>query len=101
MMSEPAALLDVLRLAYLAHAPDRLARFPETSEPGTPGTEIDERIQTGSRIPAVPGQKQDGSALDVNRGAGEWEERAAILEYDGGLGRAEAERLASEELSPP
>jgi hypothetical protein len=28
----------------------------------------------------------------------DWEERAAIMEYDGGLSRADAERLAREDM---
>jgi len=34
----------------------------------------------------------EGAKIDL----GEWEERAAILEYEGGLNRAEAEKLAAD-----
>jgi len=45
--------------------------------------------------PDAPGQPE--TALDPEALA-EWEERAAILEYDGGFSRAEAERWAKLEL---
>jgi len=57
---------------------------------------------------AVPGAPTVPTEIDKRQrcakpeGAGaalaEWEERAAIIEFDGGMSRAEAERRATEEL---
>lgn len=55
------------------------------------------------RVPRVPSENQyirqrtaDERAADA---LGEWEERAAILEYEGGWSRKDAERLATEEIA--
>lgn len=47
-------------------------------------------------VPLVPPVPPGKHMNEINREA--FEERAAILEFDGGLSRAEAERLAAESL---
>ena len=73
------------------------------------GTDKDLSDQTLSRpvptVPTVPSEKQDASHRTAAEAAAEaleaWEERAAILQFDGGWSRAEAEHKASEELGTP
>ena len=52
--------------------------------------------------PAVPGSPQEGpqreGADDAEERFRRWEERAAIIEFDGGFDRAEAEARATAEL---
>ena len=47
-------------------------------------------------VPAVPNVPAKKHMNEIDREA--FEERAAIMEFDGGLSRAEAERLAAESL---
>ncbi|MDP3704013.1 MAG: hypothetical protein Q8R78_06455 [Candidatus Omnitrophota bacterium] len=59
------------------------------------------------RVPRVPSEKQDIRQRTSDQVAAdawaEWEERAAIREYDGGMSRLQAERLAEADLGarPP
>jgi hypothetical protein len=105
-MHNPDPFLEALRGAYERHAPDRLARFPAFPgrEPlgGEPGTEIPHSfphdVAAVPRIPKVPVQNPDEGPLRAPFDLADWEERAAIMEYDGGLSREEAERVAWEDL---
>ncbi len=50
-------------------------------------------------VPTVPTSGEKGRVCATGgEASGAWEERAAILEYDGGFSRAEAERRALAEL---
>ncbi len=99
--------LDVLRGAYEHHAPDRLAGFPTLPgrEPrgGETGTaKLEGKPALGAavpKVPTVPGFIGHKGPTEPPGGPGDWEERAAIMEFDGGLSREEAERLAWVELS--
>jgi len=45
----------------------------------------------GSHVPTVPAKNREGAQCKAADAWAAWEERAAILEYDGGLDRIEAE----------
>lgn len=49
-------------------------------------------------VPVVPNVPAEKYVSEIDREA--FEERAAIMEFDGRLSRAEAERMAAESLSP-
>lgn len=48
-------------------------------------------------VPAVPTKNEEAAQREADASAA-WQERAAILEYDGGFSRAEAEARATAEL---
>jgi Fe-S cluster biosynthesis and repair protein YggX len=66
------------------------------------GPSIQRVSASGSQVPAVPGENDKQGKCAADQAAAEawatWAERAAILEYDGGMSRAEAERRATDEL---
>lgn len=92
-------LWRAIRAAHERWSPDTAARFPPSRqwEPGEPelGTEkaaFDQELTAAvPGVPAVPGVSEEEARM-------EWEERAAILEFEGGFARAEAERRATREL---
>jgi hypothetical protein len=51
-------------------------------------------------VTGVPADFEKEEARGVEDARAEWEERAAILEFDGGHSRAEAERRAMAEVYP-
>lgn len=94
--------------AALARIWARLGPVPSPASPSpppaAPGTEIrspDQRL--AKPVPAVPGFSAAapgaGGTDPLARLDGEFEERAAILEYEAGLPRAEVERRARAELN--
>lgn len=105
-------LWAALKGAYARWSIEAAARFPLVSkwEPpqGLVGPEknvtdltVDSRVPT---VPAVPTEIHNNrreTQLDPAAEAmAAWDERAAIVEYDGGLSREEAERAATEALKP-
>lgn len=100
---------DPLRAALLrAHArwsTSSAARFPPPGKwvplAGTVGTDEDQPEQTLTAavptVPTVPTEKEDMAQASPPL-TPEEEERAAILEFEGGLDRATAERLAQGRL---
>jgi hypothetical protein len=67
---------------------------------GTEKPPLDQQVARAvPTVPTVPTEKQKECARTGAEARGAWEERAAILEFDGGFSRAEAERLATEELA--
>ena len=64
---------------------------------GTEKAELKQGVRPAvPTVPTVPTPKQ----IEDTRELADWEERAAILEFDGGFSRAEAESLALAELYP-
>lgn len=99
-------LWAAIRAAHERWSPTSAGVFPPSpgweQRSGVVGAEISLPSQSVSdgvpTDPTDPTQKQDewswpAPATDPDD-AGEWEERAAILEFDAGLSRLEAERLA-------
>ena len=109
MIDDP--LWAAIKAAHERWSPGSSERFPPAPEwelaAGNLGTEEDEPDQALSlpvpSVPAVPGVIEEyGRPARAEPGAEEcidWEERAGVLEYEGGLSRAEAERLALAEVS--
>jgi len=97
-----------LEAAWRAFRPDAAAgshpyRWDASENPERePDNAVIDQIlaATGSQVHMVPATFDkrhgsppvEGAKIDL----GEWEERAAILEYEGGLNRAEAEKLAAD-----
>lgn len=99
-------LWDAIRAAHERWSPSTLERFPPLTEwepsQADVGTAIDifNQIDRPSvpTVPTVPTLKQGDWGWEAQPTVEElaiWEERAAILEFDGGLDRETAERLAA------
>jgi len=94
---------DLSRFAVFARKERSVPRVPQPSaEWGTGrGTDKFKQFQCVSKlvphVPHVPRQNDNG--WDENDWRMAFEERAAILEYDGGHSRQEAERLARDEIN--
>ena len=111
-MATDGTFAEALRAAYATLAPGGDERFPAASgwEPPTPevGTAkrlINPEVKAGStQAPAVPFEKHKTQERTPAPGAAEawveWQERAAIREYDGGMSRETAEILTAVELGP-
>jgi hypothetical protein len=105
-------LAVALRQAYSTLAPALAQRFraeeARNRSHDSPEPQKPQQIQLdnghGSGVPAVPGEfgsTPQRAAEDIAADASaEWEERAAIREYDGHMSRGEAERLTALELGP-
>jgi len=103
-------LWRAIKAAHERWSPETAERFPPAPQwepPGpTVGTENcapdQEVMETVPTVPAVPAQfdeiHQDGRAQQLADQHMAWEERAAILEFSGGLTREEAERVAAEQV---
>ena len=108
-MATDDPLWDALRSAHGRLAPG-VDRFPAQApwEPqsypaGTDKSKHDQEVERSvPRVPEVPSQNEYQWTCGTNPAAADlgsdWEERCAILEFDGGLSRQEAERYASDEL---
>jgi hypothetical protein len=98
-------LYEILKAAHARWSPDTLDRFPPKSrwEPptGAVGTEIPSRDQPLAprvpTVPTVPTEIETPPPRSAGDAHGDWEERAAILEFEGGLPRAAAEARATAE----
>lgn len=103
-------LEDRLSALWRLYRPDQ-AGGSHHSHVGTASTDQweQEKAQqfqaSGASVPMVPAvptesrqRREPGSGQGDGAAYAEWEERAAILEYDGGFSRAEAERRAKLEL---
>lgn len=101
-------LAAALKAAYSALSPDLAERFPvkfdwepQLAKVGTEKRQSDHGVNPyGSQVPRVPSEKQYISECADTDALAEWEERAAILEFDSGMSRAEAEVLTALELGP-
>ncbi len=112
-MVDDDPLWAAIRAANARWSPGALDRFPVARrwEPSRASTGNHQAIDPESisaavpSVPTVPTKKEDiqtrtgDTARDVT--ADEWAERAAILEFDAGLSREEAERRTFAELGPP
>lgn len=101
-------LAAALRAAYSALSPDLAERFPvefhwepQSVELGTAKARSDQCVNPyGSQVPRVPSENQYISERTDADALAEWEERAAIREFDGGMSRVVAEALTALELGP-
>jgi hypothetical protein len=101
-------LIASLRRAYERLAPDGVARFPLAAEwdpsaraAGTAKPLAGSGVRsTVPDVPTVPTPQDYGCSEHSAPCWGDWQERAAIRECDGGINRAEADRLTAEELGP-
>jgi hypothetical protein len=103
-------LWKAIRAAHERWSPETAERFPPPpewepadaevgTENGQAGQELTAPVPTVPTVPTLPDEFRRATRaerLAEERAA--WEERAAILEFDAGLGREEAERQAAEEL---
>jgi hypothetical protein len=103
-------LWAAIRAAHQRWSPDTAERFPPPPEweppevvVGTGNSEADQELTNPvPTVPTVPTVQEEfrrqtrAERLAEERAA--WEERAAVLEFEGGLDRAAAEQLAAEEL---
>lgn len=99
-------LWAAIRAAHARWSPGSMELFPPSprweQQAGLVGVDIavsDQAVACpGPTDPTDPTEKQDEWVWpppdDDPNGMGDWEERAAILEFDAGLSRCEAERLA-------
>ena len=109
-MATEDRLTRALRAAEERWSAHRAGRFPRP-EPWEPpadaeGTEkADPKLAVARPVPAVPSvpsPQEESPHRAVAEAAAEaqaqWEERAAIIEFDGGFSRAEAEQMAAGSL---
>lgn len=102
-------LWEAIQAARARWSPHTLARFPskpkwEPSAKGLGTGKADTDQQARASVPTVPtvpikwgyGTQRTQPITDDQLAA--WEERAAVLEFDGGMSRPEAERNAALEL---
>lgn len=106
-------LWAALRQAHRIWAPETVDGFPPEPERDPPlgpmGTgkfHQDQRvITTVPTVPPVPAARHHTWSRPVEEAAlltrVDWEERAAIREFDGGIDRAEAEAMTAAELGQP
>lgn len=105
-MATDDRLWAAIRAAHEQWSPETAERFPPPPEwepaeaearieSGEVG-EVEAPASTGPVLPEHFGRQTRAERLAEERAV--WEERAAILEYDGGLSREEAERQTAEEL---
>lgn len=96
------AMADLSRFAALAASNGVVPRFPRpfAARGTTEGTEIIQQYQYyGHSVPLVPRvPRQNNDILRETDLMTDFEERAAIMEYDGGMSRREAEALAEAEV---
>ncbi len=109
-MATDDPLWMAIKAAHEWVSPDGVKRFPPNPrwEPsaasvGTENDALDQSLKEPvPTVPTVPTEKQKerASAADGVAADAWWtrEERAAILEFEGGFSRIEAERRAAEEL---
>ncbi len=109
MAIEP--LWSAIRRLHARLATDAFERFPArapwepaTTRPGNRAGPIQQGVAMAvPRVPTVPcvqGDTSSSDAPDCGPGDADWEERAAILEYEAGLARATAEALAGGAVTP-
>lgn len=103
MSSADDPLWAAIRALHARYSPAAADKFPQTplwerraraagNRQGLTPQRISEPVPTG---PTVPGEKDDIAQCAIASVDGDFDERAAILEYEGGLERIEAERRAA------
>jgi hypothetical protein len=103
-MTDADPITEALRRAKAVWAADGFpaaaAGNPGAPEVGTVKSPRHQSLETQvPSVPTVPTPREKGRVrTSLAEVMANWEERAAILEYDGGWPRAEAERRASDEL---
>ena len=111
-MSADDKLYSVLKAAHARWSPLAAERFPTALPLGAGGADLgtakgQEDQQLGGWVPMVPAvptlfeKERQARSGEVAADLADWEERAAILEFETGLTRAEAEAAATAELGSP
>ena len=108
-MATDDALWNAIRAAQLRWSPDAAERFtpnfrwePFGQEVGTDQPLTQQGVAGAVHtVPTVHTEKHKTEHCTRAEARAAWEERAAILEYEGGLSRREAEYQAAAELGFP